>query len=169
MRKSPNNFSMGGVAGSSFLLAVTLILLTCLLLVGCSAGAADSRPAPGESIPNDAREGSSNTKKGPILVALPHFLSSEPAHGSLLAQAPQSVALDVTFYLNPDSTMTVTRDGVPVSLGPVTFSMNRTSMSAPIEGDPGDGVYEVHYKTCWPSRTCHEGSTGFTVDTSISK
>ena len=160
---------MTSVLGSGSPITFTHILLTCLLLVGCGAGAVDSRPAPEESIPNDARETSRDTRRVPILVALPHFMSSEPTHGSLLAQAPQSVALEVTFYLNEDSTITVKRDGVPVSLGPVTFSSSRTSMWAPIEGTPGDGVYEVHYKTCWPSRTCHEGSTGFTVDSSISQ
>ena len=169
MTKSQNNFSTTRDVGSRMFLAVTLILLTDLLAVGCSASAISSRPEPEESMTNDATESTSHTINGPILVALPHFVSSYPTQGSLLAQAPHTVVLNVSFYLNPDSTITVTRDGVAVSLGSVTFSSDRYSMRAPIQGSPGDGVYEVHYKTCWPSRTCHEGSTGFTVDSSISQ
>jgi plastocyanin len=113
-----------------------------------------------------AKEGDAMMTKLPDKIVAPHFVDSVPNHGDVLPQAPNSVVLNFNFNLHADSALAVTRDGQPVATGTRTVSSNQLTLSAPVTGNPGDGVYTVAYKACWPDRSCHEGSVSFVVDSS---
>lgn len=135
-------------------LAMGLLLGT--LAVGLACGGADATPTspqgPGESV------------SLPDMITAPHFIDAYPLQGDVLAQAPPRVVLNFNFNLNQDSTITVTRDGKPVEVGPVVISDEALSMDAALKNDTGDGVYEVGYTACWPDGSCHDGRVAFTVD-----
>lgn len=103
----------------------------------------------------------------PKKIVAPHFVDSNPVHGEKLGKAPSEIVLEFNFNLHPDSAITVTRDGNPVSLGKISISGDELSMAALLSGDGADGVYQVSYMACWPDRSCHEGSVAFIVDSSI--
>ncbi|MBI2965401.1 MAG: cupredoxin domain-containing protein [Chloroflexi bacterium] len=111
-----------------------------------------------------AKEGDAMMTKVPDKIVAPHFVDSVPNHGDVLPQAPNSIVLSFNFNLHADSSLAVTRDGQPVTLGTRIVSANQLTMSAPVTGGTGDGVYTVTYKACWPDRSCHEGSVSFVVD-----
>ena len=118
-----------------------------------------------EAMTEDNKEGEAMIKNQlPRKIVAPHFVDSYPNHGDVLAQAPEKLVLNFNFNLHPDSAISVTRDGEEVSLGPIVISDSKLSMQEPIEGRPPDGVYEVEYSACWPDQSCHEGITGFVVD-----
>jgi plastocyanin len=96
-----------------------------------------------------------------------HFVDSVPNHGDVLPSAPNAITLNFNFNLHADSSLTVTRDGQPVAIGPKAIAANQLSIAAPVaDPKPGNGVYTVAYKACWPDRSCHEGSVSFVVDSS---
>ena len=80
----------------------------------------------------------------------------------MLAKLPEEVVLN--FNLNPNSDITLTRDGEHGAIGSVAISSNQLSMRAPITEISTDGVYRVSYSACWPDGSCHEGSIAFIVD-----
>ena len=100
----------------------------------------------------------------PDKIIAPHFVDSVPNHGDALPQAPNTIVLNFDFNLHADSSLTVTRDGQPVSLGQKAISANELSISVPVTGGTGNGIYAVSYTACWPDRSCHEGSVSFIVD-----
>ena len=74
------------------------------------------------------------------------------------------MAVNFDFNLAPESSMEITRDGEPVSVGPVAISSNKMSMSTTIEGEGLPGIYKVSYQACWPFLNCHTGSFAFIVE-----
>lgn len=98
-----------------------------------------------------------------------HFTASTPAHGATLTQAPSEIVLNFNFTLHDISTVTVTRNGSPVTTGPLAFGDRKLSLRAPLTGGVGEGLYVVTYKACWPDQSCHDGQFGFTVGAMMSK
>ncbi len=135
-------------------LAIGLLLGT--LAIGLACGGDDAMPTPPQ-VPGV-------TEPLPDMITAPHFIDAYPLHGDVLAQPPPRVVLNFNFNLYQDSSITVTRDGAPVELGPVVISEEALSMEAALEADPGDGVYQVDYTACWPDGSCHEGKVAFMVD-----
>ena len=115
------------------------------------------------SMKNDAVEVSL-----PDEVMVPHFEDSFPAHGEVLAKVPQRVDINFKQELDMNSTIMVTLDGEPVLLGTVIISTDPwrkyLSMGVPVEGDLGDGVYEVRYSACWQEGPCNQGLIAFIVN-----
>ena len=100
----------------------------------------------------------------PDQITAPHFVNSYPAHGDAFRQAPEAIVINFNFTLHPDSSVTVTRDGVVLGMGDVTIEDDKLTMRRPLGGGTGDGVYVIDYTACWPDGSCHEGRFGFTVD-----
>lgn len=98
-----------------------------------------------------------------------HFTASTPAHGATLTQAPSEIVLNFNFTLHEISTVTVTRNGSPVTTGPLAFGDRKLSLRAPLTGGVGEGLYVVTYKACWPDQSCHDGQFGFIVGAMMSK
>lgn len=91
-----------------------------------------------------------------------HFVSSEPANNTVLTAPPTSVKINFNFDLAPPSKITVTRDGMDVASGQTTIAADKLSMSVPINAQQ-TGNYQVNYTACWPDKSCHNGSFGFSV------
>jgi hypothetical protein len=75
----------------------------------------------------------------------PHFVSSDPANNAVVTVAPARVNISFNFDVVPHSDITVSRDGVDVTGGPVVIAADKLSTA------------------CWPDQSCHDGSFGFTV------
>ena len=150
---------------------LTRLLIPLLTLVAvtiaCSGGGTEAPPTSSGNSFTGTTEVTPKPSKAPVLILLPHFVDSYPAHGDTLVQAPTEAVLNVNFILMEGSDVTVTRDGQTVSTGPIVISPDQLSMRASIHGDPGDGEYRVMYRACWPSRACEDGTTSFTVDSSM--
>lgn len=91
-----------------------------------------------------------------------HFVSSEPANNAILTVAFTSVTINFNFDLAPPSKISVTRDGGDVTAGQTTIAPGKLSMSVPVNADQ-TGNYQVNYTACWPDKSCHNGSFGFSV------
>jgi methionine-rich copper-binding protein CopC len=91
-----------------------------------------------------------------------HYVSSEPANNALLSSSPSKITIHFNFDLAAPSKITVSRDGKIVSMGGTTISADKLALSVPLNANQ-TGNYEVKYTACWPDRSCHEGSFGFSV------
>ena len=148
----------------TYVVVLPALLMGLWLLVGCSGDSATPTPTAGGA---SSAEVGGDSAAGPVLLVLPHFVDSNPVDGDVLAETPEVLLLNVNFFLQPGSGVTVTRNGEPVPVGEATISDDELSMTVPILGNTGDGVYEVRYNACWPTGACDKGSTRFTVDSSI--
>jgi plastocyanin/methionine-rich copper-binding protein CopC len=102
----------------------------------------------------------------PDNIVAPHFVGSFPLHGDMLPQAPEVIVLNFNFNLHEDSSIMVSRGGEPVAIETAEIAEDQLSMRASL-GDAGhSGVYRVDYIACWPDGSCHEGTIGFSVDSS---
>ena len=146
--------------GIGLLLAVLLIL--SLFAAACGGGEASPTATPTEPTAETITE--TSKKNLPDKIVAPHFINSYPLHGDILAQSPPEIVLNFNFNLETNSSISIARDGEPVSLGPLSISENQLSMRTPVLDDTRDGIYQVSYEACWPDRSCHEGSVSFTVD-----
>lgn len=112
------------------------------------------------------------TKRAPTGAKLPppkkvpHFETSTPAHGAVLAGGPINVAIDVNFDLRTPSSISVTRDGVEFTTGETVIDPNQLTMRRAVQPDAPDGTYRVTYQACWPDKSCHDGSFSFVIDRS---
>ena len=111
----------------------------------------------------DKEDGDAMAQKLPDKIRAPHFVDSDPEHGETLAQLPDVLVLNFNFSLHSDSSIALTRDGGPVSLGPVTISDDTLSLRAQILDGSADGIYQANYRACWPDQSCHDGSIAFIV------
>ena len=111
----------------------------------------------------DKEDGDAMAQKLPDKIRAPHFVDSDPEHGETLAQLPDALVLNFNFSLHSDSSIALTRDGGPVSLGPVTISDDTLSLRAQILDGSADGIYQANYRACWPDQSCHDGSIAFIV------
>ncbi len=91
-----------------------------------------------------------------------HYVSSDPANNALLASPVQTVSLRFNFDLVAPTKINVTRDGVDVTSGSTQISADKLTLSVPVKADQ-TGNYKVSYTACWPDKSCHEGSFGFSV------
>jgi hypothetical protein len=115
--------------------------------------------------PSDSQESSANdvTNKPYSSTPSPHFVSSLPEDGQKLHEVPDAISISFDFDLAPESTIEVSRDGTPVTTGPVEIASDLRSMSAAIESG-GAGTWVVSYKPCWPHYNCHSGNFVFIVE-----
>ncbi len=120
----------------------------------------------GEEAPPDEAAASLSEEEYalPDMVASNHFVSSSPEHGEELYGSPDSITVNFDFRLAPESSIVLTREGELVPLGALQLSPDTLSMSAPVMGELGEGVYEVNYRACWPFLNCHSGSFAFIVE-----
>ena len=163
------------------ILGLTFLLIVAVMMAACGGGEEAATTTPthaatatpthaATAIPTETATNTPPPAVGsqvsplPNMIVAPHFVDVYPVHGDVLVQAPSEVLLNFNFNLHQDSAISVMRDGQPVSVGTLSISSNSLSMRTSIEGDAGDGVYQVDYKACWPDGSCHEGSTTFVVD-----
>ena len=163
---------------------VTLSLLTGVALLTLTATACASFQSPKatptammektpvammEKTPDAMMQKTPDAMVGDTMMKLPeqqfaaHFVSSNPAHGAKVTQAPAAVTLNFNFTLSEASTIAVTDDGKALTLAKPSFTGNKLAMSVALPGGPGNGLYVVDYKACWPDNSCHTGKFGFTV------
>ena len=102
-------------------------------------------------------------KKMPEQMFAAHFVDSMPKHGDVVAKTPEKLLLNFNFTLADNSTITVTKDGAPVSTGTVMLGDKMLSMSTTLPMNAGDGLYLVKYKACWLDKSCHDGQFAFQV------
>jgi methionine-rich copper-binding protein CopC len=91
-----------------------------------------------------------------------HYVSNEPAHGSVLDSAPAGVALRFNFDLSTKSTISIIKDGQEVSTGVAAVSADKLTLSKTLSAS-GKGLYTVNYNACWPDGSCHDGHFQFGV------
>ncbi|MBI5031007.1 MAG: cupredoxin domain-containing protein [Chloroflexi bacterium] len=96
-----------------------------------------------------------------------HFVDSAPMHGQSFAVVPDKVLINFNFTLDESSSINVTKDNMPITLGKVMLGERKLSMSAILPKDAGDGLYVVKYKACWPDKSCHDGQFAFRVDSKM--
>lgn len=92
-----------------------------------------------------------------------HFVSSEPTNNAVLTTAPSSVEIRFNFDLAPPSRISVMQASVDVASGQTTIAADKLSMSVPVNAQR-TGNYQVTYTACWPDKSCHDGSFGFSVE-----
>ncbi len=102
--------------------------------------------------------------KVPDQMFAAHFVDSAPMHGQAFALVPERVIINFNFTLDETSTIAVTKDEKPITLGKVMLGERKLSLSATLPKDVGDGLFVVKYKACWPDKSCHDGLFAFTVD-----
>lgn len=153
---------------------VLMLLAICcaLLLAACGDDAADDTapsadPAAPEQVPADDEVFPDATPApsavGGDEVKAAHFVSSDPAHGDVVASGQvQVVQLDFDFDLATGSEVQVTHGGSDATTGPTRIEGDDLVLSVPVDAT-SPGGYEVSYTACWPDGSCHEGSFGFDV------
>lgn len=105
--------------------------------------------------------------KVPDQMFAAHFVDSAPMHSQSFALVPEKVLINFNFTLDESSSIAVTKDDKPVTLGKVMLGERKLSMSATLPKDAGDGLYVVKYKACWPDKSCHDGLFAFKVDSKM--
>lgn len=98
----------------------------------------------------------------------PHFETSAPTHGTLLAAPPINIVIDFNFDLHAKSSISVTKDGKEFALGTTTIDDNKLTLRRAFDTSAPDGVYTVNYTACWPDGSCHDGNHQFAIDRSTS-
>ncbi len=98
----------------------------------------------------------------------PHWQESTPAHGEYWAAPPVNVLVDFDFDLGPGSTISVTKDGVEYTTGPVVIDANKLGLRRALGASMPDGRYDVAYTACWPDGSCHTGRFQFAIDSTRS-
>lgn len=105
--------------------------------------------------------------KTPAQMFAAHFVDSAPMHGQAFVLVPDQVLINFNFTLDETSSIIVTKDNQPVTIGKVMLGERKLSLSATLPKDAGDGLYVVKYKACWPDKSCHDGLFAFTVDSKL--
>ncbi len=95
----------------------------------------------------------------------PHFESSTPANGMVLAAPPPGVTIDFNFNLSDKSLIEITKDDTDYGSGQKTsIDENKLAMRRSMKQDAPDGSYLVKYTACWPDGSCHDGRFSFQLD-----
>lgn len=148
-----------------------LMLLGILILTGLAWFVlANQRPLPKAETKNTSSKTSTQQVTPPPsftqttfdLIKTPHFVSSEPANNSLLTTQVTSIVIKFNFDVVPPSKITVTRDGESVTSGTPSFSADSLTMTTGVDARK-TGNYKVDLYACWPDKSCHNGSFGFSV------
>jgi plastocyanin/methionine-rich copper-binding protein CopC len=145
---------------TSFKNLLLLPALLVALVVAACGGESDARKSGGTT-----ETPVSGAASLPDQLFAAHFVDSTPGHGQEFAQVPNRVLVNFNFNLADNSSIAVTKRGVPVAAGPATVrGERRLELASDLAGVQGDGVYLVNYKACWPDRSCHDGQFAFKVD-----
>lgn len=91
-----------------------------------------------------------------------HFVSSDPANNSLLTIPPARVSITFDYDLGGGSFMSVKRDELDVTRGPMVMSPDRRTLSAEVEAGV-TGNYAVDYAAYFSDGYYEEGRFGFSV------
>ncbi len=126
---------------------IILLLAAGLLLAAC----AQTAPTP-------------DTIVKPTEPPATHFVDAYPKQGDQFARVPDKVLVNFNIALQPQSSITVTRDGKPVQTGTLTFGQNKISISAALPSDAGDGKFLVRFSGVKSDQTVTAGEFTFTVD-----
>jgi plastocyanin/methionine-rich copper-binding protein CopC len=149
------------MASTRNLLFLPALLVALAALVAVACGGESNAPKSGSAMETPA----GGAAKLPDQLFAAHFVDSTPGHGQEFAQVPNRVLINFNFNLADNSSITVTKSGVPVAAGPATVQGGRRlELTSGLAGVQGDGVYLVNYKACWPDRSCHDGQFAFRVD-----
>jgi plastocyanin len=97
-------------------------------------------------------------------VRTPHFVRSDPGHGTTVSAQPRQVSIEFDFDLGSESTITVTRDGVDVTAAATAIAGDRLSMAVPLKAGTGQGTYLVEYRAYWPDGSFHDGRFAFALE-----
>lgn len=95
-----------------------------------------------------------------------HYESNTPSHGDVLAGVPINVVINFNFDLDSTSSISITKDGVEYSYDELIIDPNKLSMRIKMDPNAPDGLYTVKYNSCWPDKSCHDGSFQFKIDRS---
>lgn len=94
----------------------------------------------------------------------PHFKSSTPSHGSVVAGVPINIAIDSSMNIVTGSTISVANGKKQYGVGQTAIDPLKLSMRREINADAPDGMYVVNYKTCHQDGKCHDGKFQFLID-----
>lgn len=162
-----------------------VVSLVASVLVGCASAATPTpdammkkeTPTPDAMMAKASPTADAMVMKTPVVDAMmgklpdqmfaAHFVDSAPMHSQAFALVPEKVLINFNFTLDESSSIAVTKDDKPVTLGKVMLGERKLSMSAPLPKDAGDGLYVVKYKACWPDKSCHDGQFAFKVDSKM--
>lgn len=151
------NFLLRAVAVGSFLIVGAFLVL----------GSQKTNPPVTTSTPNstgsDTTSGLTSFKFDPQKKSL-HFVTSTPAHESVLAAVPINIVIDFNFDLGSKSVVTVANSGKEYTTGLTTVDSGKLTLRRPFDPTAPDGFYVVKYSACWPDNTCHDGQFQFVID-----
>jgi len=155
---------------------IIFVSLLALVLAACAAPTPEMKkemptpdammkttPTPDAMMKKETPAGDAMMKKIPEQMFAAHFVDSMPKHGETLAKSPEKLVLNFNFTLADNSTIVVTKDGAPVSVGNLMLGDKMLAMSATLPMNAGEGLYVVKYKACWPDRSCNDGQFAFLV------
>lgn len=97
-------------------------------------------------------------------VKATHFSVSTPAHASTLTTVPKEIVVDLSFAMESDSTMTITKDGKDYGTGATTLGDKKISLHRSVKTDVPNGVYTVTYTACFTDKTCSDGNFQFALN-----
>lgn len=154
------NRKVFSILGAAIVLAIALLVI--VFNRNATAPTQEKSSAPPSSSVSQKGDGNTFQQTSFTNIKSPHYVSSEPSNNALLTSSPNQVVIRFNFDVAPPSKISVTRDGTNVVTGTTSISSDKLNLSVPIEGSK-TGNYEVKYTACWPDRSCHEGSFGFSV------
>lgn len=154
--KAPVKFLAGAGA------VAILLVVGAIWVFGGQKTTPNVTPAP-PSTSSGTTSGSTSYKFDPQQKSL-HFVTSTPAHESILAAAPINIVIDFNFDLSPKSVVTATLQGKEYTTGQTTVDSSKLTLRRTFDVTAPDGFYVVKYSACWPDNTCHDGVFQFVID-----
>jgi len=144
-----------------------IVLIACAPVATPTPDAMKKESPTADAMMNKATPTAEAMMKAPDQMFAAHFVDSAPMHNQAFALVPDKVLINFNFTLDETSSIAVTKDDKPVTLGKVMLSERKFSLSATLPKDAGDGSYVVKYKACWPDKSCHDGLFAFKVDSKM--
>ncbi|MEM4245379.1 MAG: copper resistance protein CopC [Candidatus Nanoarchaeia archaeon] len=106
--------------------------------------------------------GKGNPRVGPEKKT-DNFVDSSPAHGDVLNNAPSEIMINFNSLLGPGSGISVKSSGKEYGSGGGGGG-GGSSLSATIDPNAPNGVYDVYYRACDLDGSCDDGFFSFVID-----
>lgn len=148
----------------AIILLFLLVLAHPLLLPGCGGEAEEpvaEYSAPAATVPVEKPPFEQKTYENKPTI---HFVASEPANNALLTERPSQVTINFSCDLGSGSFVSVKKDGIEMTEGPMIQSRDNRSITAKLRPSMTTGNYHVQYAAYWCDGSYCEGSFGFSVD-----
>lgn len=100
-------------------------------------------------------------------VTTPHFETSTPEDGVVLAGVPLNVTLDFNLDLVSGSSILIMQEGIDYGSSSTEIDENKLSMRRRLVSNAPNGNYTIKYRACWINNNCANGQYFFSIDRSL--